>query len=73
MFVKDGNTKNSKHCLFTQLADLISYAALAKVRFERGVMEEGQVANGLNTLYDGVPDVIKNMRAGGPDGIVRIG
>lgn len=73
MFVEDGNEKNSKHCLFTQLADLISYAALSKVRFERGLMDAAQRALSLQTLYDGVPDGIKNLKAGGRDGIVRIG
>jgi hypothetical protein len=73
MFIKDGNFKNSKHCLFTQLADLISYAALSKVRHERGLMEAPQEALGIHTIYDGVPDAIKNLKAGGKDGIVRIG
>ena len=73
MFVKDGNEKNSKHCLFTQLADLISYAALSKVRFETGVMEQSQQDIGLQYLYDGVPAAMKNLKAGGSDGIVRIG
>lgn len=73
MFVKDGNEKNSKHCLFTQLADLISYAALAKVRFEKGVMDQAQQDIGLQYLYDGVPSALKNLKAGSTDGIVRIG
>jgi hypothetical protein len=73
MFVKDGNEKNSKHCLFTQLADLISYAALARVRHEKGVMEQSQQDIGLQHLYDGLPNRIKNLNAGGADGIVRIG
>lgn len=73
MFVKDANEKNSKHCLFTQLADLISYAALAKVRFEKSVMEQSQQDIGLQYIYDGVPNTIKNLKAGGVDGIVRIG
>lgn len=73
MFVKDGNEKNSKHCLFTQLADMIAYAALAKVRHERGELAPEQEAIGLHTLHDGLPQVLKNLRAGGADGIVRIG
>lgn len=73
MFVKDGNEKNSKHCLFTQIADLISYAALARVRHQTQQMEPEQEAINLHTLYDGLPNRIKNLRAGGGDGIVRIG
>lgn len=73
MFVEDGNFKNSKHCLFTQLADLISYAALAKVRHERGILDPDQEALGIHTVYNGVPGGIKNLKAGGKDGIVRIG
>lgn len=73
MFVKDGNEKNSKHCLFTQIADLISYAALAKLRHERGELDKDQEANGLHTVYGGVPSSIKNLKAGGADGIIRLG
>lgn len=73
MFVKDGNEKNSKYCLFTQLADLISYAALARLRYEAGSLDPVQEANSLHTLYEGVPNEMKNLRAGGSDGIVRIG
>lgn len=73
MFVKDGNEKNSKFCLFTQLADLISYAALARIRQEKGVMDQAQQDIGLQYLYDGVPAAMKNLKAGGHDGIVRIG
>jgi len=72
MFVEDGNFKNSKHCLFTQLADLISYAALAKTRHERKLMLPAQEALGIHSIYDAVPDAIKNLKAGGKDGIVRI-
>jgi hypothetical protein len=73
MFVKDGNEKDSKYCLFTQLADLISYAALARLRHEGGLLDPTQEANGVHTLYEGMPEAIKNLRAGGRDGIVRIG
>jgi hypothetical protein len=73
MFVKDGNEKNSKHCLFTQIADLISYAALSKVRHERGEMSPEQAGIHLETLHSGIPRRVINLRAGGGDGIVRIG
>jgi hypothetical protein len=73
MFVKDGNWKDSKHCLFTQLADLISYSALARVRHERGLMEQEQIALDFHTIFDAVPEAIKNLAAGGQNGIVRIG
>jgi hypothetical protein len=73
MFVKDGNSKDSKHCLFTQVADLIAYAALSKVRHERSQMDPEQEAIQLHTLHDGLPTTLKNLKAGGADGIVRIG
>lgn len=72
MFVKDGNEKNSKHCLFTQMADLISYAALARIRHERREMDQAQIDIGLHRLYDGLPNNVKNLKAGGRDGIVRL-
>ena len=73
MFIKDGNDKNSKHCLFTQLADLVSYAALAKVRHESEVMDPSQEAINLHQIYGGLRADEKNLSAGGADGIVRIG
>lgn len=74
MFVKDGNMKNSRHCVFTQVADLMSYAALSKIRHERKEMQEDQIANQLHTLYDAIPVGIRNLKAsaGAADGIVRM-
>jgi hypothetical protein len=75
MFVKDGNSKNSKLCHFTQLADLIAYAAFLKVRAEMGHLEPHRVAAGLGTLFDALPVGVRNMKAAGQadDGIVRLG
>jgi hypothetical protein len=73
MFVKDGNEKRSEHCLFTQLADLISYAALAKRRSETGELDEDHRHWGFHNIYDTLPNGVKNLLAGGADGIVRIG
>lgn len=74
MFVKDGNEKNSANCLFTQLADLIAYAALAKRRHERGMLDPTQEANGLHTMYDALPAAVRNLKASGQfgDGMVRL-
>lgn len=74
MFVKDGNMKNSRHCVFTQVADMMSYAALSKIRHERGEMLAEQSTNHLQTLYDAIPMGIRNLRAssGSADGIVRM-
>lgn len=75
MFVKDGNFKNSKLCHFTQLADVIAYAAFLKMRHESGELEAPRVAAGLNRLYDSFPRGLKNLKASGTasDGIVRLG
>jgi hypothetical protein len=75
MFVKDGNEKDSKHCWFTQLADLIAYAAFMKVKAENGALEDWQERYSLGNLYESVPSRIINKAASGAaprDGIVRL-
>jgi hypothetical protein len=74
MFTKDANEKDSKHCHFTQLADLIAYAAFLKLKHENGVLAPWQQACSLGNLYDHVPRPLINLRAStrSPDGIVRI-
>lgn len=75
MFLKDANEKNSKHCLFTQTADLIAYAAFQKIRSERGMLSPEQKAAGLDGLYDVIPRRILNLRASSQepkDAIVRL-
>ena len=72
MFVKDGNEKKSEHCHFTQIADLVAYAAFSRVKQERGIADDnGQ----LSTMYSGLPlNLINTKVASGnpPDGIVRL-
>lgn len=63
MFVKDANEKSSKDCLFTQTADLIAYAALAKIRRERGLLAADQADLELHTLYDAMPKNVLNTKA----------
>jgi hypothetical protein len=58
MFTKDANEKNSKHCLFTQAADLIAYAAFLKRQGELGRLQEWQREKGLGALYDHIPSRI---------------
>ncbi|MBM3908410.1 MAG: DUF3800 domain-containing protein [Gemmatimonadetes bacterium] len=75
-FTKDANIKQSEHCFFTQVADLLSFAVLAKRRFELGVLSAGQQALGVHTLYDAVPAHVLNLQAAAMRdpvrGIVRI-
>lgn len=75
MFVKDANEKASHDCLFTQTADLVAYSALAKVRYERGLISEDQEELKLHTLYESIPKHILNARAtfvAPRDAIVRL-
>ncbi len=75
MFVKDGNEKSSKHCLFTQVADLIAFAAFSKIRGERQMLDEAQREIGIDRLYDAVPQEVLNTRASNDrhnDAIVRL-
>lgn len=71
MFVKDGNFKDSKHCNFTQLADLVSHAILHKVRIEKNARERGNQA--VANAYDAIPkDVINAKVSNSGDGIKRL-
>jgi hypothetical protein len=75
MFTKDGNEKNSKHCWFTQMADLVAYAAFLKLKGEYEELEDWQAANSLGNLFDSVPPAVRNLkasRAAPQDGIVRL-
>jgi len=42
MFTKDGNDKASRHCHFTQTADLVAYAAFLKIKSEQGQLTNWQ-------------------------------
>jgi uncharacterized protein DUF3800 len=75
MFTKDANEKNSKHCYFTQAADLIAYAAFLKIKGEHNELTDCQKTHAMNDLYDNLPRVKVNTKASmSPprDGIVRL-
>jgi hypothetical protein len=74
MFTKDANNKISKHCHFTQLADLVAYAAFLKLKLEINGLTEWQVRYNLGNVYDALPSHKINHRAASrnPDGIVRL-
>ena len=65
----------SEHSLFIQLADLLSYAALLKLRGERSALTDWQHALELGRLYDVVPVQALNTFASrtDPQGLVRLG
>lgn len=74
-FTKDANFKQSEHCFFTQLADLLSFSVLAKIRHENGTLPAAQVPLGTHTLYDAIPAHVLNLQASTSDplrGIVRL-
>jgi hypothetical protein len=75
MFTKDANFKESHQCHFTQLADLLSFAVLAKIRHEHGTLPPGQLQLASHTLYDAVPSSVLNLFATRRDpdrGILRL-
>lgn len=75
MFTKDANIKQSGHCFYTQLADLLSFGVLAKVRHENGKLPAPQIPLGTHSLYDSVPSVVLNLKAAAEDplrGIKRL-
>lgn len=73
-FTKDANFKESHHCYFTQIADLVSYAALLKLRAERGELTDWQQSQAAGALYSMIPTRALNTLASRSDplGIVRL-
>lgn len=61
MFTKDGNFKKSHFSYFIQIADVVSYAALQKMRFESGVLNAKRVQRGHHQLYDQLPQATVNL------------
>lgn len=75
MFTKDANEKNSKHCFFTQFADLVAYAAFLKIKSENAALQPWQQQCSLGNLYDFLPRALLNRRASAvtpQDAIVRL-
>ena len=75
-FTKDANIKQSEHCFFTQLADLLSFAVLAKRRAELGLLSPAHKTLGVDTLYGAIPASVLNLQAAAARdparGIVRV-
>lgn len=75
MFTKDANEKDSKHCYFTQVADLVAYAAFLKVKSEQGQLKDWQKQYRWDNVYDEIPRSALNSKATGKapkDAIVRM-
>ena len=74
MFTKDANMKDSKHCYFTQIADLVSYSAFLKKKGELGTLAEWQQRLNVQELFDSRPQSVCNTRvsATSNDGILRL-
>jgi hypothetical protein len=66
-FFKDGNFKNSKHSLFVQIADLVSYAAFLRVKKKHATLTDWQVAFGLGDAYAALPEAVLNKHASRKD------
>lgn len=63
MFFEDANEKDSKHCWFTQIADLIAYVAFLKVKDELGQLTPWQTAYNWGTAYSAIPQSVLNLNA----------
>lgn len=73
MFFEDGNEKNSKHCWFTQIADLLAYSAFLKIKGERDEMTDWQGRYNWGAAYDEAPHRIYNRKVSRRgDGIVML-
>lgn len=75
MFFKDANEKNSKHCFFTQLADLVAYSAFLKMRAEGNALLDWQSNANAGNIYDSLPAKFLNTHVtyqAPHDGILRL-
>ena len=72
MFVKDGNMKDSKFCHFTQIADLVSYVVLHKMRVERPQADSAMPE--IAALHHLIPQRVLNTKVANrpADGIKRL-
>ncbi|MDE3081119.1 MAG: DUF3800 domain-containing protein, partial [Paracoccaceae bacterium] len=73
--IEDVNFKDSRQSHFIQIADMIAYATLLKVKSERGALTDKEKRLHLGTLHDAIPRNLLNTRVetGGRDGIKRLG
>jgi hypothetical protein len=75
MFFKDANEKKSHLCLFTQIADLVAYAAFLKVKAAAGRLASWQQALNAGDIYSSIPIAALNtsvQNRAPKDGIVRL-
>lgn len=72
--VEDANFKDSKTSHFIQIADLVAYATLTKIKAERGTLSGKQTRLGTALLHDQIPRAVLNQRVFTrvQDGIVRL-
>lgn len=72
--IEDVNFKDSRQSHFIQIADLIAYATLLKVKAECGKLTEKESRLHLGTLHDAIPRNLLNTKVhtGGNDGIKRL-
>ncbi len=62
-FFKDANFKQSDYSHFIQLTDLIAYAALLRVRADKGGLTPWQQQLNLGGVYDQIPKRVLNLHA----------
>ncbi len=72
--LKDANFKDSKQSLFIQIADLVAYATLKKIRKEHGRLSDREKSHFVGLLHDQIPKRILNTRVDHAtyDGIKRL-
>lgn len=73
--IEDVNFKDSRQSHFIQIADLVAYATLLKVKAERNALTAKESRLHLGTLHDAIPRNLLNTKVhtGGDDGIKRLG
>lgn len=59
--IKDVNFKDSKQSPFVQIADLIAYATILKLKAETGTLTERERDLGFGSIFDHIPRPILNV------------
>jgi hypothetical protein len=62
LFIEDGNPKSSKTSYLIQIADLVAYAALQKLKHEIRALSERRTQLDHHLLFDQIPKRVRNCR-----------
>ena len=72
--IKDINFKDSRESIFVQIADLVAYATLLKMKKESGTLSARETNLGFGDIHDSIPRAVLNAHVdtNTTDGIKRL-